>query len=181
MAHRIGWLVAGACAALGVVPIAAHAQAPNPVTDALRSDLTRAQSNLVGSAQEMPADKYGYQPTKEQRTFAQLVLHIAGSNVFMCSTIAGKQRPKEARLEASAPKDSLVARLRSSFEYCHAALQNVTDGDLAGEVPTFGGRKISKAGAIMGLIEDWSDHYAQAAIYLRLNGHLPPTARHRGM
>ena len=25
--------------------------------------------------------------------------------------------------------------------------------------------------------EDWADHYSQLAIYLRLNGFLPPTAK----
>ena len=27
--------------------------------------------------------------------------------------------------------------------------------------------------------EDWADHYSQLAIYLRLNGLLPPTAKHK--
>jgi hypothetical protein len=31
--------------------------------------------------------------------------------------------------------------------------------------------------AFIGLIADWADHYGQQAIYLRLNGVLPPTAR----
>ena len=26
-------------------------------------------------------------------------------------------------------------------------------------------------------VGDWEDHYSQLAIYLRLNGHLPPTAK----
>ena len=26
-------------------------------------------------------------------------------------------------------------------------------------------------------VEDWADHYSQLAIYLRLNGLLPPTAK----
>ena len=28
---------------------------------------------------------------------------------------------------------------------------------------------------------DWADHYSQSAIYLRLNGLLPPTAKKAGM
>jgi hypothetical protein len=27
---------------------------------------------------------------------------------------------------------------------------------------------------------DWADHYSQTAIYLRMNGQLPPTAKRRG-
>jgi hypothetical protein len=26
-------------------------------------------------------------------------------------------------------------------------------------------------------VDDWADHYSQSAIYMRLNGLLPPTAR----
>ncbi len=181
MVRRIGLLVAGALVALGTAPAAAHAQGASPVSDALRADLTQAQRNLVAAAREMPADKYGFQPTKEQRTFGQLVLHVAGSNDFMCSTISGQPRPTEARMEPTAPKDSLVARVERSFAYCASALKGVTDADLGAEVPFFGGRKISRAGAILGLVEDWADHYGQAAMYLRLNGHLPPTARRGGM
>jgi hypothetical protein len=33
--------------------------------------------------------------------------------------------------------------------------------------------------AFIGLIADWADHYGQQAIYLRLNGVLPPTAREK--
>lgn len=181
MTHRIGTLVAGVVVALSAAPVAAYAQGASPVADALRADLMQAQRNLVAAAKEMPADKYGYQPTKQQRTFAQLVLHVAGSNEFMCSTISGRARPKEARMQPTAPKDSLVARVQRSFAYCTAALKGVTDAELGTEVPFFGGRKISRAGAIMGLVEDWADHYGQAAMYLRLNGHLPPTARGGGM
>jgi hypothetical protein len=39
---------------------------------------------------------------------------------------------------------------------------------------------VTKARAAIALAQDWADHYAQSAMYLRLNGILPPTAR-RGM
>ncbi|HEX5438648.1 MAG TPA: DinB family protein [Gemmatimonadaceae bacterium] len=159
---------------------AAQADPASPVADALRSAEQRAQRNLVASAQEMPADKYSYKPTSKQMSFGQLVLHIAGSNAYMCSTITGQTAPAHAKLAPTAGKDKLVAQLKASFDYCHSALATVDDSQLAESVPFFGGRKITRAGAMMGLAEDWSDHYAAAAIYLRLNGHLPPTAQHRG-
>jgi hypothetical protein len=43
----------------------------------------------------------------------------------------------------------------------------------------FGGRKATRARAVIALAQDWADHYAQAAMYLRLNGILPPSARPR--
>lgn len=184
MNARSASLLVGAVVAFAAMPALAYAQmsnSGNPVSDALRSDLTRSQRNLVGAAQEMPADKYGFSPTGKEMSFGQLVLHIAGSNDYMCSTISGMSRPNPAKMQPTAPKDSLLARLKSSFEYCSSALKNVSDADLGAQVPFFGGRKVTKATAMMGLAEDWSDHYAQAAIYLRLNGHLPPTAQHGEM
>jgi hypothetical protein len=44
-------------------------------------------------------------------------------------------------------------------------------------VTLWGGRQANKAGALIGLSNDWADHYSQAAMYLRLNGMLPPTAK----
>lgn len=168
----------GACALAGPMAtrLAAQEQA-NPVSTNLRSELQRSQKNLVAAAEEMPADKYGFKPTPAQMSFGQLVLHVAGSNEFMCATIAGTKAPQRAKLAPTASKDSLVARIKQSFDYCSTTLAAVDDAKLGEMVPFFGGRKISRGGAMMGLAGDWSDHYGAAAIYLRLNGILPPTAR----
>ncbi|MGH7534146.1 MAG: hypothetical protein ACREMG_01030, partial [Gemmatimonadales bacterium] len=57
------------------------------------------------------------------------------------------------------------------------ALVKVNDSDLSGKVPYFGERDVSRATAMFAAVEDWADHYSQLAIYLRLNGLLPPTAK----
>jgi hypothetical protein len=44
-------------------------------------------------------------------------------------------------------------------------------------VPFFGDREVTRAHAMFAAVEDWGDHYSQLAIYLRLNGLLPPTAK----
>src|SRR5258708_3612769 len=46
-------------------------------------------------------------------------------------------------------------------------------------VELFGGRQGPRAFALIALTNDWADHYAAAAMYLRLNGLLPPTAREK--
>ncbi|MHB1864077.1 MAG: DinB family protein [Gemmatimonadaceae bacterium] len=158
----------------------AGAQAPSPVADALRADLKGAARNFTAAAEEMPADKYGFAPTKAQMTFGALVLHVASSNEFMCSRISGTKAPEEPKLEATSPKDQLVARVKRSFDYCTTALANLTDAGLNESVPYFGGRSVTRAVAVLGIAADWADHYGAAAGYLRLNGHLPPTARGRG-
>jgi len=171
-------------------PVAAQRTAPqaaqptaqrsaNPVSAALKSQMQTAQRNLVAAAEAMPADKYGFKPTAAQMSFGQLVLHVAGSNVFMCSTIAGTKPPQLAKLDTTATKDAILARVKESFAYCTTTLAAVDDSKLGDMVPFFGGRTISRAGAMMDLAGDWADHYGASAIYLRLNGVLPPTAKAR--
>ncbi|HEY9429223.1 MAG TPA: DinB family protein [Gemmatimonadaceae bacterium] len=152
-------------------------QSGNPIADALRASLERAETNLVAAAKAMPADKYSFAPTPAQMSFGKLVLHVAGSNDFMCSKISGAKAPERSKLEPGDSKDKLVTALEQSFQYCSTALAKLTDSNLGEEVPFFGGRNISRAAAILGLSEDWGDHYSLAATELRLNGLLPPTAQ----
>jgi hypothetical protein len=70
-----------------------------------------------------------------------------------------------------------VSRLRETFAFCDQALASLDDSKLADELPFFGGRPMSRAGIMTVTTADWADHYSQAAIYLRLNGLLPPTAK----
>lgn len=163
------------------LPAASHAQqAQSPVSSALRMLTQRFQGNLVGAAQEMPAEKFGYKPTPQQMSFGQLVLHVAESNDYMCSTISGEKAPESQKLQPTDSKEKLLTRLQDSFAFCNRSLAKVTDATLGEEVPFFGGRKVTRAAAMLALAEDWGDHYSAAAIYLRLNGLLPPTARQRG-
>jgi hypothetical protein len=53
----------------------------------------------------------------------------------------------------------------------------VDDSKLGEQFVLFGTRPISRGGALVALAGSWTDHYATEAIYLRLNGILPPTAQ----
>ena len=63
------------------------------------------------------------------------------------------------------------------FRSCTTALAKVDDSKLADEIELFGGRKGLRAFALIALTNDWADHYSSVAMYLRLNGLLPPTAQ----
>ena len=80
-------------------------------------------------------------------------------------------------MSESDPKDKLVAALKDSFAYCTTALAKVDDAKLGEQFMFFGNRPISRGGALVALGGSWTDHYATQAIYLRLNGILPPTAQ----
>ena len=157
-------------------------QTKNPVMDTIRQIEQRQQKNLVAAAEEMPADKYSFHPTPQQMSFGKLVMHIAESNDFLCSRIGDTEPPKQGKeeLKETDPKDKLVSALKKSFDFCSTELAKVDDSKLGTEVKLWGGRTGPKAAAAISLTNDWADHYAAAAIYLRLNGMLPPTAQKKG-
>lgn len=153
--------------------------AASPVADAFRTYEQRSARKLVAAVEAMPADKYGYKPTPAQMSVADIVLHLAEGNDYFCSTLTGSTAPKRDSLAASAPKETLIARLKETFDYCGTALAKLDDTGLAEQLSFFGG-KASRATLILIATGDWEDHYSQMANYLRLNGLLPPTARQQG-
>lgn len=148
----------------------------NPVTDVVKEILPRQQKNLIAAVESMPADKFGWSPTPAQMAFGHLVLHMAMSNIELCSK-AGKMPPPPMRPAGDTDKDRLLADLTRSFLYCDAALSKVDDSKLGDSIEIYGGKQVSVAFALIALTNDWADHYSAAAIYLRLNGVLPPTAQ----
>ena len=139
--------------------------------------LPRSQNNTVGAIEAMPADKFTYKPTPDQMTFAHLVVHIVGSNNMLCAKVADVPAPKVDEPKESDSKDQLVAAVKASYAFCTEALAKMDDSKLADSVELFGGRQFPRAMGALGLASGWADHYAAAAMYLRLNGILPPSAQ----
>ena len=155
----------------------ATAQSAAPLADAFREMAGHQAKNLVAAAEEMPESKYGYKPTPAQRSFGDVIDHLAEGNDYFCSNIGGVDAPKRAELAKNAGKDKKVARLKETFQFCETALAKLDDSKLAAKLPWFGNREISRAAMMLATAEDWGDHYSQLANYLRLNGLLPPTAK----
>src|SRR5271156_2663281 len=156
-------------------PAAASAPSKNPVSDTVKDIMARQKNNLTGAVEEMPPDKFGYSPTPAQMTFGHLVIHMTMSNIELCSKEASMPPPPMKPMP-EADKVRLQAGLTRSFMYCEAALSRVDDSKLGNPIEFFGGRQGTVASALISLTNDWADHYSAAAIYLRLNGLLPPTA-----
>ena len=161
---------------LVVASYPAFAQTKNPVASAARDILARQQKNITAAVEEMPADKYNYKPTPEQMTFAHLAMHISEANNRLCSVVSDTPAPKQDEVKESDGKDKLVGAVKASFDFCASALEKVDDSKLGDKVQIFG-HEGTKASALFSLVGSWADHYGAAAIYLRLNGLLPPTAK----
>jgi hypothetical protein len=149
---------------------------PNPVSAAVKAQLPRFSKNIVAAAESMPAEKYGFKPSPEMNSFGHVVMHIAQSNNGLCAKISGIDAP-DVKYSDTDPKDKLVAALKASFDYCSSSLEKVDDSKLGDQMMLFGTRPFSRAAVLIILSDDWYDHYGALAIYLRLNGILPPTAQ----
>jgi uncharacterized damage-inducible protein DinB len=149
---------------------------PNPVSAAVKTQLPRFAKNMVAAAESMPAEKYGFKPSQEMNSFGHVVMHIAQSNNGLCSKISGTPAP-EVKIADTDSKETLVGALKASFDYCATALEKVDDSKLGDQMILFANRPFSRAAVLIILSDDWYDHYGAQAIYLRLNGILPPTAQ----
>jgi len=166
-------LVLAASAAAQTTP----APTKDPVSSTLRDILSGRRKNTIAAVEAMPAEKFNYKPTADQMTFGHLVVHMAETNDLLCSKAAAVPAPKVDEVKETDSKDKLVAALKASFDFCSDALAKMDDSRLAETTEIFPGHQGSRAWASMILAGAWADHYAQAAMYLRLNGVLPPTAK----
>lgn len=163
-------------AILAVATFSSVASAQSPVADAFRHFEASEAKNLIAAAEEFPANKYSYKPTPAQMSFGDIVAHLSGGNDALCGTIAGTKAPTRAKLAAKPTKAELVARLKETFEFCNTSLASLDDSKLNESMSVFG-MTMTRAGVMTLTTGDWADHYSQSAIYMRLNGMLPPTAK----
>jgi DinB superfamily len=158
-------------------PPTTTAPTTNPVSTALRDVLPNRQKNTIAAVEAMPADKFSYRPTPAQNTFGHLVAHMVEANNTLCSGAAAVPAPKVEQVSEWDSKDKLVAALKASFDFCSDALAKMDDSKLGETADGPGGQPLSRARFALGVASNWADHYAEAAMYLRLNGLLPPTAK----
>jgi uncharacterized damage-inducible protein DinB len=149
---------------------------PRVVSDAYRAEFLLNAERIIAAADDMPADRYQFRPTPGQMSFAEVVLHVLEGNDDIGAVVGDTAAPARRPVHASDSKAVLVTRLRASFDFGRSALARLNDSMLGDAVPEYG----TRAAALFNTINHWSDHYSQMAIYLRLNGVLPPTARGGG-
>ena len=175
-----------------VLPIGLAAQTPaagsqaNPITGVFRGRTMALQRNLAQAFDSIPGAKFSYKPTPAQLSIGYVAQHLANDNYFFCNQFGDMKATRPAShtstpdsVKATWPKDSLVAQLKESFDFCEKAFAQLDDAKLADQITmTFGGnsRQAPRAQMVLGHVVDMADHYSQIANYMRLNGLIPPTA-----
>jgi hypothetical protein len=175
MKHVILALVIG-CAALGLTIRSSAAQSADLKAELLK-DWADMKDTMMKIADAMPEQKYSFKSTPPQRDFGQQVLHVAGGNVAYLRYLGARATPPALRRDASAKAD-IIKVLADSFDYGTAVITEQTDRSMLQTVATneFLGPS-SRARVIYFLLGHAWDIYGQMAVYLRLNGVVPPRSQ----
>src|SRR5580698_3285761 len=133
-------------AAVSVLAFLANAQispnlpnpimAPNPLTATISIFRNNMQDKIMKAAEAMPESKYSYRPTKDVRSFAEILDHVADISYILCSGAKGEAPPASAH--AADSKTKMKARLKGAFEYCDGVYSGFTDAHLNDPANFFG-------------------------------------------
>jgi uncharacterized damage-inducible protein DinB len=149
---------------------ASPALAQKAIADALARSAQGTFRNLLESAEKMPEADYGFQATKETRTFAGFVGHTINSAFNSCSRAKGEPNPNKEDLEKVTSKEAAKA----VQAYCDAVFAAQTDASLA-EMVAMGQNQVPRAQLLIGVVSHNMNEYGQKVILMRLKGIVPPT------
>ena len=177
MFRSVAGFAVGAGVVVSVLSSLAHAQispdlpnptsAPNPLTKTLSIFRLNMQDKIMKSADLMPEAKYSYRPTKDVRSFGELVTHVAEISYALCSNVKGEAPPAASPGKGS--KAEIIAYLKGSFDYCDGVYSVFSDAHL-NDPGDFWGSKTNKMFILTQVGNHDALHYGNLVTYLRLNG-----------
>ena len=123
-----------------------------------------------------PDSMLGFRPTKGVRTFAEQIEHAAGSDALIAHlAITGSM--KVPSLGDSAvylhSKAALKTYAAAAMDHTIQMLRGVSDAAMQENIVQFG-NKVTRARALMELLDHFPWTLGQTVPYLRLNGVTPP-------
>ena len=152
-------------------------------------EITAVEKQVFEAAEAMPEDKFNFTPEsltipgddyKGVRSFAVQVKHIAASNYFLWSPIAGDALPAAIK-DGNGPADlktktEILKLLKESFALGHKAAATLTPENML--QPYAPGKTARLDRTEFGIAHAYN-HYGQMVEYLRMNEIVPPASRGR--
>lgn len=129
--------------------------------------------SIILAAKQMPEEYYAYRPTKDIRSFGELMAHIAESN-FEMTAIAKKE--KAPVLKVIPNKKDVAKALENSFNYLLDARKNMTT-EQKERLVKFMGNDQPASNVLDFSIFHSLQHYGNAVVYMRLKGLIPPSSQ----
>ncbi len=152
--------------------VARPARAASPAAAVYLKRWNTAKEFTLKVADAMPAEHYGFKPTPDQRSFGEVLTHMAAANTRYFGAIQGAPPPMKE--PPNADKETVKKFLAETFDWCAGMLGNFTEEDLAKTYaapgrPTLSGRDLVLNGFI-----HTAHHRGYSEVYMRLKGVAPP-------
>jgi uncharacterized damage-inducible protein DinB len=156
----------------------APAQSSQVLTQ-LRGDWQAQKDLLMKIADAMPENKFGYKSTPPQRSYGEQIMHVALINLDLLKVLGGNAVAPNFTAESAKSKADVLKALADSYDYGTALLNEQSETTIlepAKDSPSWLG-PASRARIYWTLLAHTMDIYGQMAVYLRLNGIVPPASR----
>ena len=125
----------------------------------------------------MPADAYDYQPTDEQMSFHDQLVHIMKNITWLSGTYLSDKKFEGDLEKEEYSKDEILALLKEVFMYSQGVISELEETALNDKVEFFT-EQVRNKGQILELLHDHHTHHrGQIIVYLRLKGKKPPRFR----
>jgi uncharacterized damage-inducible protein DinB len=171
------------------VPLRASAQTPT-IPGELLKDWQAQKETMTKIADAMPAEKFSYKSTPAQRSYAEQILHVAGANVELLQLLGAKTPVPFPVVPTDmatfglkmTDKAAVLKALSDSFDYGEAVMKEIGPAGMTEVVkgpPWIG--QTTRARMVWYTMGHSQDIYGQMAVYLRLNGIVPPASRRGGI
>jgi uncharacterized damage-inducible protein DinB len=168
--------IAGLFVAAAAIAAAAPAAAQATIHGDLTKDWAAQKDTIVKIASAMPEDKLGFKPTPAQRSFGEHIMHIAQVNMMLLGTLGAKTPAPAVNMNAASKADRIKA-MADTFDYGSAILKEFDNETIQDTVNAAFFGPSTRARVMYFLIAHTQDTYGQMAVYLRLNGIVPPASQ----
>jgi uncharacterized damage-inducible protein DinB len=133
---------------------------------------------LIAMAEDFPEDKYDFKPVPSQRSFAEQLLHVAGSNDLFTAVAKGEKPVDDESRANYKTKAAVVAYVKKSFADGAAVIKSKGDAGMSKTVVSAESHDtLQLSDLAYGLIEHSGEHYGQLVVYYRVAGMVPPESR----
>jgi hypothetical protein len=188
--HLCSWLAAVTLLVFSVLAacprLAAQAQSPQSAqsrTDEMLRMWNEIGNKLVVIAQDFPEDKYDFKVQKDERTFAQNLLHAAALDFVLIRRISGSSLGPDfgegdnPSRDAFKTKADVVKFVQEAVADGAKVIQQQGDAGLDNTAKFFGNRLAHNSYIWTVAIEHSAEHYGQLVVYYRANNLIPPDSR----
>jgi len=161
-------------------------QPPSPArsrSDEMLDSWNAIGNKLIAMAEDFPEDKYDFKLQKDERTFAQNLLHAAALDFVLIRRISGANLGPDfgegdnPSRDVFKTKAAVVRFVQEAITDGAKVIQQQGDAGLDNTSKFFGNRLAHNSTIWTFAIEHSGEHYGQLVVYYRANNLVPPDTR----